>query len=183
MIDQPGKTDRRFPNDESFIKIVRDAISSKLDELGADKDDLALCGGACGGDLLFADACLARGLRLEIRIPFDEPTFLHKSVTYAGDTWLQRFYISKNNINTKLYTMPEEIGVGAQSSNAYSRNNIWQLYNALGWNADNVDFIGLWDGREGEGAGGTKHMYDQAIKYLGRVQILNINQLLKNKEG
>ena len=70
MIDSPERTEKRFPNDKKYIEIAANAIATKLDQLGAKKDDLALCSGACGGDLLFADACLERDLNLEIRIPF-----------------------------------------------------------------------------------------------------------------
>ena len=74
MIDAPGRESPRFPAGKE--PAAAGAISGKLDELGAGSTDIALCSGACGGDLLFAEACLARGIHLQIRIPFDEPTFL-----------------------------------------------------------------------------------------------------------
>ena len=126
MIDAPGRKDRRFPNDQKYIDIATKAIARKLDEIGASKDDIALCGGACGGDLLFAESCLERGMHLEIRIPFTEPTFLRKSVTFAGDVWQDRFYKVKNNSNTKLYVMPDEIGEAPKGIDAYARNNLWR---------------------------------------------------------
>lgn len=129
----PNRKERRFPNDKKYIDIAANVIALKLDELGAKKDDLALCGGACGGDLLFAEACLDRGLNLEIRIPFDEPTFLRKSVTFAGDVWRNRFYKVRDNPNTKLFIMPEELGDPPKCVDAYARNNLWQLYTALAW--------------------------------------------------
>ena len=133
LIDVPNRKERRFPNDKKYIDIAANVIALKLDELGAKKDDLVLCGGACGGDLLFAEACLDRGLNLEIRIPFDEPTFLRKSVTFAGDVWRNRFYKVRDNPNTKLFIMPEELGDPPKCVDAYARNNLWQLYTALAW--------------------------------------------------
>ena len=62
MVDSPDRTEKRFPNDKKYIDIAVNAIAAKLDELGANKYDLALCGGACGGDLLFAESCLERDL-------------------------------------------------------------------------------------------------------------------------
>ena len=73
MIDHPGRAVPRLPASKRDAAAA--AIASKLDELGAGKGDLAFCGGACGGDLLFAKACLERGLGLRVRIPFDEPLF------------------------------------------------------------------------------------------------------------
>ena len=60
MVDSPDRTEKRFPNDKKYIDSAANAIAAKLDELGVSKYDSALCGGACGGDLLFAESCLER---------------------------------------------------------------------------------------------------------------------------
>jgi len=177
MIDSPDRAEPRFPADKESI--AAEAIAAKLDELGAGKEDLALCGGACGGDLLFAEACIQRGVRLELRIPFEEPTFLSKSVTFAGDEWRDRFYKVKNHKNTHLYVMPDEIGVSPPKVNPYSRNNLWQLYTALVWGPEKVHFICLWNRKDGDGPGGTKHMYDEVSKHFGQVHVLDTNKLFK----
>jgi hypothetical protein len=176
MIDMPGRKDQRFPNDKRYIDIAKDAIATKLDELGADENGLALCGGACGGDLLFAEACLERNIPLEIRIPFDEPTFFQNSVSFAEDTWIQRFYKVKANSMTRIYAMSDadEIGKAPEGINPYTRNNLWQLYTALGWGPQKVRFICLWDGKGGDGPGGTKDMYDQVMKHSGQVSVVDI---------
>jgi tetratricopeptide (TPR) repeat protein len=175
MIDAQGRTEPRFPARKE--KIAADAIAAKLDELGAGPEDLALCGGACGGDLLFAEACLARGLSLELRIPFDEPTFIQRSVAFARGNWTDRFYQAKDNPRTKLFIMPKELGPVPKGANPYARDNLWQLYSALAWGPDKVRFIGLWDGKGGDGAGGTQHMYDSVQKYAGRVYVLDTTSL------
>ena len=82
MIDAPERKTPRFPAQREGAAAA--AIGNILDKLEAGSTDIGLCGGACGGDLLFAEACLSRGLHVEIRIPFAEPTFLEKSVTFAG---------------------------------------------------------------------------------------------------
>ena len=183
MIDAPERTEPRFPNDEKYVDITANAIAAKLDELGASQDDLALCGGACGGDLLFAEECLKRGMRLEIRIPFEEPTFLRKSVSFAGDVWGDRFYKVKNNSNTKLFIMPDEIGLAPKDVDPYARNNLWQLYTALSLTQqgkpERMHFLCLWNRKGGDGPGGTKDMYDQVSKHLGQVSVLDTNELFK----
>jgi hypothetical protein len=63
--------------------------------------------------------------------------------------------------------------------NPFSRNNSWQLYTALSWTSEKVHFISLWDKKEGEGQGGTKHMRDAVLKHLGQVHILDTNELFK----
>jgi tetratricopeptide (TPR) repeat protein len=177
MIDAPGRKEARFPPDKE--KIAVEAIEKKLDELAAEEQDLALCGGACGGDLLFAEACLKRRLHLEVRIPFNEPKFLKESVSFAGAGWRDRYYRVKNNHLTKVLTMPDELGPLPRNANAFERNNKWQLYSALAWGSDKVNFICLWNGKGGDGPGGTKHMIDEVQKHSGLVYILDTNVLFK----
>jgi tetratricopeptide (TPR) repeat protein len=178
MIDSPERTEKRFPNDKKYIEIAANAIATKLDQLGAKKDDLALCSGACGGDLLFAEACLERDLNLELRIPFDIPTFLQKSVNFV-EGWQEIFYKVKNNPKTKLYVMTDELGMTPKGIDAYARNNLWQLYTALSYTPERVRFICLWNRKEGDGPGGTKDMYDQISKHFGQAYILDTNKLFK----
>ena len=175
MIDAPDRTDPRFPADKE--PIAAKAIADKLDALGAGPEDLALCGGACGGDLLFAEACLARGLKLELRIPFDEPTFIRKSVAFAPGNWTDRFYQVRGNPNTRLLVMPDELGPAAKEANPYGRDNLWQLYAALSWGPDKVRFVCLWNRKGGDGPGGTEHMFETVQKYSGRVYVLDTNLL------
>lgn len=175
MIDAPDRKEPRFPADKE--KIAAMAIAAKLEELKAGPEDLALCGGACGGDLLFAEACLARGLKLELRIPFDEPTFIKNSVAFAPGNWTDRFYQVKSQPNTKLFVMPDELGSTPKGASPYARDNLWQLYTALSWGPDKVRFVCLWNRKGGDGPGGTEHMYETVQKYSGRVSVLDTNVL------
>ena len=180
MIDAPGREPPRFP--PKMEKIAAQEIAKKLDKLGAGPKDLALCGGACGGDLLFAEACLKLGVHLQIRIPFDEPTFLKNSVTFADGKWRDRYDAVKNNKLTTLFVMPEELGPTPENANPYERNNLWQLYTALSMGPEKVRFICLWDGKGGDGPGGTKHMHDSVKERSGLVYVLDTNVLFKEGE-
>jgi len=175
MIDAPDRPEPRFPPDKE--PIAAKAITEKLSQLGARQEDLGLCGGACGGDLLFAEAALKLGLRLEIRIPFAEPTFLQKSVTFAGEQWRERYYAVKKNPLTRLLIMPDELGPLPQNANPYERNNLWQLYTALAWGPENVNLVCLWNRKGGDGPGGTKHMHDEVNKRSGLVYVLDTTKL------
>jgi hypothetical protein len=177
MIDAPGRVPPRFPADKE--RIAAQVIAKRLDELDAGPKDLALCSGACGGDLLFAEACLKLAVHLQIRIPFDEPTFLKNSVTFAGGNWRDRYRAVKNNKLTTLFVMPEELGPTPENVNPYERNNLWMLNTALSMGAEKVRFICLWDGKGGDGPGGTKHMHDSVKKRPGLVYVLDTNVLFK----
>jgi class 3 adenylate cyclase len=46
---------------------------------------------ACGGDILIAEALLARGAKLHVVLPFAEDDFIEQSVLCGGEAWLQRY--------------------------------------------------------------------------------------------
>ncbi|MGA9601619.1 MAG: hypothetical protein WBS22_15460 [Methylocystis sp.] len=172
MIDAPGREVPRFPADKE--PVAAKAISQALDEIGVGAGDLCICGGACGGDLLFAEAALARGGRLELYIPFEEPQFLEKSVTFAGEGWRERFAAVK--ARATLHVLPRERETPA-GADAYERNNIWMLEAAERYGADKVEFICLWNGQAGDGPGGTKHLMEEVRRKGGHVIWLDTRKL------
>jgi hypothetical protein len=178
MIDAPDRATPRFPPEKEAM--ARELIEAKLKELEAGADDLAICGGACGGDLLFAEACLARGLRVHLYIPFEEPEFLQKSVSFPKDgaKWRARFAAVKSNERTTLFVMPDELGELPKGVNAYERVNMWQLFTALAFGAERVHFIGLWNGEGGDGPGGTKHMLEEVKRNAGHVHVIDAKVLV-----
>lgn len=175
MIDAPGREQPRFP--ASNEPIAADAIGKLLDstDIGASSSDLAICGGACGGDLLFAEACLARGTALELYIPFDEPAFLTESVDFADADWRQRYFAAK--AKAALHVAPDELGELAPDDNAYERNNMWMLESATRFGPEKAIFICLWNGKGGDGPGGAKHLMDEAAARTKRVYWLDTRKL------
>ena len=175
MIDAPGRETPRFPAAKEPAAAT--AITSRLSGLGGGPKDIGLCSGACGGDLLFAEACLERGTHLQVRIPFEEPTFLINSVTFAGGNWRDRYFAVMSNPLTSLFVMTVELGPTPEKANPYERNNLWLLYTALSMGPEKVRFICLWDGKGGDGPGGTKHLHDEVLKRSGKVYVIDTNKL------
>ena len=173
MIDAPRRERPRFPPDKE--PIAARAIAEALADFGIGPEDLAICGGACGGDLLFAEATLARGARLELYIPFDEPTFLENSVDFADRDWRARYFLAK--AAAILHVAPSELGPIREGEDAYERNNRWMLDSALRFGADRVDFVCLWNGGGGDGPGGTRHMIDAVRNRGGRTRWLDTTKL------
>jgi hypothetical protein len=173
MIDAPGREKPRFPPDKE--PIAARAIAEALGDLGVGLADLAIYGGACGGDLLFAESSLVRGARLELYIPFDEPTFLEKSIDFAGLDWRARYFAAK--ASSLLHVAPSELGPIRQGEDAYERNNCWMLDSALRFGANKVDFVCLWNGEGGDGPGGTRHMIDAVRNRGGRTRWLDTTKL------
>lgn len=173
MIDAPDRKTPRFPPDK--VPAAAAAIADVLAEIGVTEGDIAICGGACGGDLLFAEAGLAQGLQLEIYIPFDEPKFLVNSVDFAGGDWHKRYLTAKSQ--GTLYVMPEEQGPLPAGENAYERNNRWMLERAARFGDEKIAFVCLWNGESGDGPGGAKHLIEEARRKTTRVYWLDTREL------
>ena len=178
MIDNPavrgdGKAKpARFPRTK--IEAAAARIRAALDEIGAGAGDLGLCGGACGGDLLFAEACLERGMRLELRLARAENEFLAESVTFADADrrWARSFDSVKENAATTTLVMPDELGPAPAGVSVHDRCNRWILHTALSQGLRRVSFIALWNGEAGDGPGGTQHMVESVRKLTGRQPII-----------
>jgi hypothetical protein len=173
MIDAPGRQEPRFPADKESI--AAHAIGTALAELDVGARDLCICGGACGGDLLFAEAALARLARLELYIPFDEATFLAKSVDFADAAWRARFLAAKSR--AALHVLPVEQGATPEGEDPYERNNLRMLEVASRFGPEKLDFICLWNGERGDGPGGAQHMMGEVQKRGGRARWLDTRKL------
>ena len=66
---------------------------------------------------------------------------------------------------------------GKPGYDIWQRNNLWMLHNALAVGRDKVTLIALWDGKDGDGPGGTGHMVDKAKARGAKVVILETKAL------
>ena len=178
MIDTPGRIPPRFPADKEPIAAQK--IAAALDQLGAGPDDLALTQGACGGDLLFTEACQQRGVKVHWLQPFREPDFIQKSVINGGEVWRNRYFDAKAKLAAPIRAAPEDLGEPpprAEPGYPYERCNLWLLYTALACGVDKVRFVCLWNGEGGDGLGGTAHMYNEVNERTGQVIWLDTRKL------
>ena len=184
MIDNPevrgaGKAKpARFP--ATKVDAAAAAIRVRLDRVGATTGDLGLCGGASGGDLLFAEACLERGMCVELRLANEEADFLRESVTFADPDrrWENSFASVKAHSATTTFIMPQELGRAPEGVSVYDRCNRWMLYSALSGGLPKTAFIALWDGSPPDGPGGTEHMIGLVRTLTGRQpEIIDPGQL------
>ena len=178
MIDAPNRPVPRFPS--AKVPIAAQNIAAALDQLGAGPDDLALTQGACGGDLLFTEACQQRGVKVRWLQPFSEPDFIQKSVVCNDETWRQRYLDAKAKLTVPIRHAPEELGeppAGSERGYPYERCNLWLLYTALACGVDKVRFVCLWNGAGGDGPGGTAHMYNEVQRRTGHVTWIDTRTL------
>lgn len=172
MIDKPGRVKPRFP--AAMEQEAADKIDAVLDKLEAQDHSIAITPGiACGGDILFIEACLRRNMRLEVYLPFDTAEFIRRSVSFAGDSWVERFYAIVNHPKVTLQFQLERLGPVPPADNAFERNNRWALYSTLMYDIERVRLIVLWNGEGGDAPGGTGDMVAQVRQLGGIVEHIN----------
>lgn len=86
MIDAPGRQAPRFP--AASLPQVSAAIDDVVARMHA---PIVFTSAACGADILFIEAALAREAEVTIVLPFDRDDFVRTSVAPGGDGWLSRF--------------------------------------------------------------------------------------------
>ena len=172
MIDSLNRPQPRFPADMEVE--AQQKINQVLDQLQADANHLAIAPGiACGGDILFLEACLERQMKVEVYLPFEPAEFIKQSVSFAGDDWVERFYKIKNHPQVKIHLQLEQIGPVPEGEDPFERNNRWALHSSLGYGIERIRLLVLWDGKGGDGPGGTGDMVKQVSQLGGIVEHLD----------
>ena len=188
MVDAPDRAVPRFP--PACAPAAAQRIAAALDQLQAGPDDLGLTQGAAGGDLLFAEAALARGMPLQFLQPFAEAEFIERSVRPVcdGDDWVARYRAIAARLARPPQVMPAsascaQAGGGPKAppappaDNPFERCNRWLLDTALARGGDQVWLLCLWDGQGGDGAGGTAHMVGEVQRHHGHVIHIDCRRL------
>jgi hypothetical protein len=137
---------------------------------------------AAGGDLLFIEACAARGIPVATHMPVSEPVYVRDFVSPAGDSWVERFYKMRNHPQVAEYYQADLVGPHKPEDDVYERNNRWALYSAMVHGVDNLRLIALYDDKSGKGhdaldAQLVKHMIDLMRDGGGQVEIINPSKL------
>lgn len=175
-IDATGRARPRFP------AAIADRIGARIGEALATIDlgagDLALTQGAAGGDLLFAEAALHRGARLRLLLPLELAEFIARSIlpVAGGEAWRDRFADVLHRIgDDACLEAPVVLGAVAAGDDAFERANRWLLDEAFAAAApdDVPEALCLWDGRRGDGPGGTGHFVAEASRRGARVTCID----------
>lgn len=165
MVDAPDRAAPRFP--ERWIDLAAARIGAMLDEWSAGPQDLAYTQGACGGDLLFTEACRARRVPVQWMQPFAEPVFIERSVALRGAHWRARYERARATLDRPPLPLPPPSH--GTAGNPFERCNRWLLARALEHGAKRLRVMVLWNGEDGDAPGGTDHLVGLARRVGGRV--------------
>jgi class 3 adenylate cyclase len=151
MIDRPGRTTPRFP--QSLSLQMERRIAAELELVNA---TAAFASGACGGDILFLEAALARAAQVHVTLPCGVADFRRDCVDVipAAD-WGVRF-----DRILKAAASIEILGEQYASDNAVAseccnRIMIGLAERCASERGERPLVLALWDGRPGDAVGGT----------------------------
>jgi hypothetical protein len=162
-IDKPGRKEPRFPADKEQIAATE--IGAAIDTLAAEHGGnvLGVSGAASGGDILFHEACIARGIPSLVYLALPPDEFAERSVNDAGEEWTRRYYALLEQC--PVHVLPE----GGDKTTLWVRNTLWILERGLANGGENMTLLALWDGKGGDGAGGTEDMVNRATERGAKV--------------
>jgi hypothetical protein len=177
MMDAPDRPQPRFP--PAMEAAAAERLADALSALDAGPADLALCQAAAGGDLLFLEACLRRGVRCQVLLPFDEAEFIAQSIlpSAQGEAWRQRWLAVKPQLGLAPRAMPDALGPLPPGEDPFVRCNLWLLATALAQGPQKLRFLCLWNGGGGDGPGGTQHLMAEARRHTGQVHWIDTRSL------
>jgi tetratricopeptide (TPR) repeat protein len=173
MIDRPERSAPRFPARKESI--VRERIAAQLDQWGIGDGDLAIVGGACGGDILFAELCVERGAQVWLFISMPQDEFLPESVRFAGGDWEERYFKLREHPHVQTSFQHDRIGFPVGDASPHARNNVWIINTArVEARPNRLYGLLLWDEKPaGDGPGGTADFAASVKHFEGRLQIID----------
>ncbi len=182
MVDRPERSEPRFPSQaETRVRsAIHEAIASiRSTEPGS---TIGLAGGASGGDLLFHEVCAEMGIKTQVLLALPAAEFVLESVAPAGPDWERRFYAvvaSRGPQDVKILSARNGL-IEGETTNVWQRTNLWILEEALAL-APERTLLALWDGKTGDGPGGTEHFVQVAKRFGVRLApVIEMQKLVQD---
>ena len=174
MFDKLNRPQPRFPHE--LEARTRREIDAKLSELGA---QVGFCSLACGADMIFAEAILARGGDINIVLPFEKEIFKQSSVEIVpGLNLASRF----ENIleNAATVTILSELGASEDGAVYEYCNQALIGLALLRGQFLGIDVVPLavWDGRSGDGRGGTHSFVEYWERRGAKIELIRLDKIL-----
>jgi tetratricopeptide (TPR) repeat protein len=170
-----------FSEGEDNEEEIGPAITTVLERYNAGPDDLAITAGLdAGGEILFVESCVERGIPVQVYFPLFEGPYVKEFVIPGGEKWVERFYHLRNHPLVEEFYQPDCVGLPKEGDNVHERNNRWALYSALARGIDKVRLIALRDGKADSkhlDARLVKHMVDLMRETGGMVEHVNLTQI------
>jgi patatin-like phospholipase len=148
MVDTPDRSDVRFPPDQ--VARVTSEIRAALDAWAVGPETTVVTGGANGTDIIVAEECLARGARALVCLALPPDEFESRSVAGRDGEWTGRFRSLLERAEVR--TLPDP----PSGDELYAATNCWIVETARSLDGDQPHALLVWNGKEGDGPGGTR---------------------------
>lgn len=177
MIDRPNRPQPRFPSH------LEPAVGKALHALLARHNvGFGYASAACGSDILFLEAIAGLKAESYVVLPYAKPSFIVDSVdTVPGANWRERCerVLEQATQVTVCSDRPQ-----SDTQAAYEYSNL--MLRGLGIiHARQLDTqlvpVVVWDGKPGDGPGGTASMVREWIRRGLPVEQINIAELLREQ--
>jgi len=171
VVDAPDREEARLT--PAMAKAAVRPIEDALTALALGPSDFAITQGAAGGDIVFGELCLARGVPLQLLLPLPEEEFIAASIAPSIDAaeWEGRYREIAARSWRPPCVMPQAPG------DVFERCNVWMIATAKASGARDIDLVCLWDGTDGAGPGGTAHMVAKVKAIRGGVSWIDTRTL------
>ncbi len=175
MIDRPSKSIPRFPSSKEGVAAaaIRGAIA-RVAPLDLSEEIRGIAAAACGGDILFHEACRSLGVPSEVYLGISPDAFEKTSVAFAGAGWVERYRRLIRDLPVRVLFPKAKSDAGDE---VWEKANEWMLKMALQSGGNELALIVLWDGQGGDRPGGTRHMVEMARRQGAVVEIIDVGRL------
>ena len=178
FIDAPARESPRFP--PAAEPIARHAIQDFLMHEQEQGEVTGISGGANGGDILFLETCRALNIPFKMLLVVPELLFVEESVAPANSDWVKRFEELTREVHPSVLADSLELPAWLHTKNNYSiweRNNLWMVSAAIALSPARFTVAALWDGKKGDGPGGTENMVRTAQRHGAKFTHLDTQRL------
>lgn len=176
MIDRPERNVPRFP--PQLEGRVREALSQRLKRLNA---GVGYASAACGSDIMFLETLIEMGCEAHVVLPYNQKQFAEDSVLITPESeWNARFERVLQRAADVLVASEQRMEGGVP----FEYTNLL-LHGLAGIRADQLETemipLVVWDGREGDGPGGTASIVKHWREMGHSVEVIDLAQMLREE--
>lgn len=176
MIDKPSRKIPRFP--PQLEDVVREAVRNRLQKLDV---GLGYASAACGSDIIFLETVLEMGAEAHIVLPYNQGQFMEDSVEINSEgRWRERFSDVLQRASEVLIASEQRMegGVPFEYANLL-------LHGLASIRAEQLETdlipLAVWDGKPGDGAGGTASIVEHWQRVGHQVEIIDLAEILRDE--
>jgi len=178
MVDSPSRSEPRFPPE--IEEQVRARLKEELESAGV---DIGFASAACGADIIFHEVLGELGGESHVVLPYGREEFLATSVGRPGSAWARRFESvleGAKQVNQASLHRLEDDGLSHEYANMVL---LGQAMNAAEMLSADLVAVAVWDGREGDGPGGTGSNVSRWRSMGLDVRVVDTTEMVGDGEG